>query len=106
MSLHDDIMNIKEEAYHDEAYSQGHKDARHAAAELAIKHDDNVQQIMAELAEAQKKILNHLESGERKTRQTLDLTDLTGEDAKRVQTFVSGLPKVGQDRDHQDQDHG
>lgn len=35
MNLHAQIMNIPAEDHNDLGYAQGHKDARHAAAELA-----------------------------------------------------------------------
>jgi len=55
MSLHDEIMNIQadkaadEKIYGQMAYKRGHRDARHAAAELAILHDQGMERMKSDL---------------------------------------------------------
>lgn len=57
MSLHDDIMNIPAiitgpmERERARIYETGHRDARHAAAELAVKVDAEIKRLTAENAE-------------------------------------------------------
>ncbi len=53
MNLHNQIMNIQYRSYaHDDdplvasAYALGHYDARHAAAELALKHDAAIEEAL------------------------------------------------------------
>lgn len=52
MLLHDEIMNIKSEPYRHasvswkDGYNYGHRSARHAAAELAIKADADVKRLI------------------------------------------------------------
>ena len=51
MSLHNEIMNIQHKQGREDfldsvgygAYSEGHRDARHAAAELALKYDAEIE---------------------------------------------------------------
>jgi len=61
MNLHNDIMNIAEkrpdfsfENTHDRVlYKEGHRDARHAAAELAMQADSRIEELVNSLREAQ-----------------------------------------------------
>ena len=55
MSLHDEIMNLPSgqgtmSQSPDMAYKIGHRDARHAAAELALKADAEIERLRAALA--------------------------------------------------------
>ena len=56
MNLHGQIMNLPAKHTHgfhgdgDLAYRTGHRDARHAAAELALKADADVAALLAALA--------------------------------------------------------
>lgn len=71
MSLHDQIMNIQvnrtDYAYEDMteseqyAYRLGHRDARHAAAEMALEHEERIE----ELEEAAREALKDLEYAEK-----------------------------------------
>ena len=63
MSLHNDIMNIPHafDTYpwgrmEKVSYVTGHRDARHAAAELAIKTDAEIERLTAECAELRAQI--------------------------------------------------
>jgi len=56
MSLHDEIMSLPVKSDVEEFtisaranYKQGHRDARHAAAELAIKYDQDIERVKADL---------------------------------------------------------
>ena len=59
-SLHDQIMNIQcdratlDWANTREAYQYGHRDARHAAAELAQAQDATIRALLADLERAEK----------------------------------------------------
>ena len=66
MSLHDEIMNIQTDKAADEkihgqimAYKRGHRDARHAAAELAIEHDLEMEQMKEVLRDAYTLAIGH-----------------------------------------------
>jgi hypothetical protein len=96
MSLHNEIMNIPASsvAYWSEqnamAYKEGHRDARHAAAELALKGDEALEAI-AELAK-------YFTSGnavpvERATISAKDFWRITGLTPNAI---VSGLPRKGE----------
>ena len=52
MSLHNQIINLRWHPYHEWNinYLEGHRDARHAAAELAIKADAAIEAARAVLA--------------------------------------------------------
>ncbi len=58
MSLHDDIMNIPAIRSRDKtasctrAYKEGHRDARHAAAEMSLK----IERKLSQLREALKRL--------------------------------------------------
>ena len=68
MSLHDDIMNIPagrtDDTFVDNMdryfYKEGHRDARHAAAELAIEADKTIEEMKYEL----ERVLDWLEMGD------------------------------------------
>jgi len=52
MNLHNEIMNIQERkgTYNDEyCYKLGHRDARHAAAELSLKAEARIEELEAEI---------------------------------------------------------
>jgi len=51
MNLHDKIMAIPPSRTDSQGYLLGHRDARHAAAELAVKHDALVAQLVEALAD-------------------------------------------------------
>lgn len=54
MSLHNEIMNIQERigTYNDEyCYKLGHRDARHAAAELSLKAESRIEELENALQE-------------------------------------------------------
>lgn len=61
MSLHNDIMNIPCEytrsCFRDEVqlsiYKEGHRDARHEAAEMALVQDEIIEQLKGALLKAQ-----------------------------------------------------
>ena len=73
MSLHNDIMNIECDKNHMQEYpelrlhyKQGHRDARHAAAELVLKADVEIAKLTKdfnELAAITNLILFHHERG-------------------------------------------
>lgn len=45
MDLHGEIMNIKENCTYGIAYRIGHRDARHAAAELSLKYLNYIEEL-------------------------------------------------------------
>lgn len=56
MSLHNEIMNIQDKAAennyqhsHATAYKIGHRDARHAAAELSLKYENLIERLLEAL---------------------------------------------------------
>ena len=54
MNYHSRIMNIRNTCQNTEKtsqviYAHGHRDARHAAAELAIAHDQEMERVKADL---------------------------------------------------------
>lgn len=70
MSLHNDIMNIPADAEVETypfqlrlAYKIGHRDARHAAAEMAITQDRKLEQyraIIHELLDGHEKVIKYI----------------------------------------------
>lgn len=49
MSLHNDIMNLPTGTNHSLAYKEGHRDARHTAAELVLKADAEIELLRSAL---------------------------------------------------------
>ena len=67
MNLHNDIMNIpavkfeaspKQYGEYDLVYRLGHRDARHAAAELSLKAEARIEELEEELKKSRQLLLN------------------------------------------------
>jgi hypothetical protein len=79
MSLHNDIMDIQEKRLDSQfpdgisrvMYKEGHRDARHAAAELAIKADARIEALEAALQEIADGVFCDLRSVEEYARNVL-----------------------------------
>jgi len=64
MNLHGQIMNIRKDPIlrrtsgitTEVSYDYGHRDARHAAAELAVKADSEIEQLLLKVAELESTI--------------------------------------------------
>lgn len=52
MSYHREIMNIRRADVGPDTYACGHKDARHAAAEIAVKAEAEIEQLREALSGA------------------------------------------------------
>lgn len=91
MNLHNDIMNIQINGNKSGLYRRGHRDARHAAAEIALKYDSIKEQFEEYLEELHEDLTFYKENGKMEIGDIISLRNRLEDVRKLFKETVEGM---------------